>query len=167
MPLTKLIFTDVCQFLSRMKLCSRTPLKIRLCLPDSKRLKWRVIRELGLLNNMKPNVHSIVICPYNVTPVEKVIIVNNAARKVALTENRDMVSVVVVGVWPHKSVDKTWLSDAGNTLLPLRAGKANHRDIKGPPDGQVQCRLSGHRQQQISQDDAVMSFCQQCAASCC
>jgi len=79
---------------------------------------------------MKPIVCAIIVCAHCLSPVEKVIIVNYAASEITLTQYRDMVCGVVVGIWSHKTIDQARLPDAGNAFFPLRAREADDCYIK-------------------------------------
>jgi len=93
---------------------------------------------------MKPKVCAIIIRVHCLTPVEKVIVVNNSAGKIALAEYRDMIGVVVVSVGSHKPVDETRLPHTCDALLPLRARQTNHCYVKGSDWGYVHTTLSSH-----------------------
>ena len=81
---------------------------------------------------MKPEVCAIIGRAYSVSPVQEVVVVNHAASKITLAQYGDMVSIVVIGIWSHKTVDQTRLPDTDDSFLPLRARQTNHCYVEVP-----------------------------------
>ena len=83
--LTQLIFADVHELFCRDEPGLRAPPHVRLLLSARpERLEGGVVDELGLLNHLDVEVDSLLIAFENVSPVEKMVIVDDPAREVRL-----------------------------------------------------------------------------------
>lgn len=125
---TQLVLADVRQLLGRLELAHGTALVVRFRLSDAERLERRIIYELCLLDDVEPEVESIIRLR-RVAPVQEVVIVDNTPSEVALTEDGYVVRVVLVSHRTHEAVDEAGLADAACALLLLRTGKPDDRDI--------------------------------------